>query len=422
MRSLRVIGSLFAVTLVAAVAIGSEEFPDVPPPPPCAEVNTQYTGTDCVTDFDTSNLDFCFSDEVPPNSNYPSVDGNDGQVFVVRTGATRDCGTVLVKETGYYAIFDAELSESCADQKDETGYLKIHNSCNGDGWAVERNSGERYVVEDADNDGAGCTDDSQCAPDHNCRAANTHGRCCVPNDPVYMGTFLLVKGEENVICIQHWCPEWEAEQANGNDLGFVHDPNVPSNNCVSADSIHFKIAASSLVCKQEAYLQPCSGGCVNGECLEHPCFAANCPAYCVMDSNGAAQCVDDNPCADVTCEYGCLFGLCLQGPDARGEDKDGDGFGVLSDCDDDNDQVFPGQDEICDNAIDDDCDGFADNCNGTNFGGGGTAPSDPPANTPANGDDGGCGCRLVGSHDRSDGWVGLLLGLAALVRRRRRFA
>ena len=36
-----------------------------------------------------------------------------------------------------------------------------------------------------------------------------------------MGTFLLVEGEDNEICIHHWCPEWRMEIEAGNDYGFV---------------------------------------------------------------------------------------------------------------------------------------------------------------------------------------------------------
>jgi hypothetical protein len=41
------------------------------------------------------------------------------------------------------------------------------------------------------------------------------------------------------------------------------------------------------------------------------------------------------------------------------QDNDSDGYVATSDCDDNNASVYPGADEIC-NAIDDDCNGFAD--------------------------------------------------------------
>ena len=383
--------------LLPSTAAASEEFPpSVPPPPPCQEVNSSYTGDDCVADFASSDMEFCFSDTVP--GGYPANNPDDGQIYVVSAaGGDTDCGTVLVKETGYYAIFDSELSESCADQMDETGYLTVNNTCNGAGWAVERNVGERYLVDDVDNQGGGCTSDGECGADMVCREGTNHGNCCVPDEPVYMGTFLLVAGEENVICIHHWCPEWKAEMANGNDLGHTNA------SCSSIDSIHFKIAATALVCKQEGYIQECYGGCEGGNCLPHPCFDADCPNdWCVMGPSGEAQCVDDNPCQNRVCEHGCAFGLCLQGPGARGEDVDGDGFSELADCNDDNPQVHPGASEICDNGIDDDCSGFIDDCGGgTNFGGDGMGAGSSAGGAGGNAADagglnGGCGCEVAG--------------------------
>ena len=132
--------------------------------------------------------------------------------------------------------------------------------CSADGFPVERNVGDRYLVQDVDNTPP-CETDEECGAGKVCREGNNHGRCCVPKEPVFVGTFLLVAGEENVVCIHHWCPEWRKALDAGTDLGFVHDPANPGANCKTADSIHFKIAATALVCKQQAYLQACAGGC-----------------------------------------------------------------------------------------------------------------------------------------------------------------
>ena len=422
---------LLAATLTT-VAYGepcrTEICEEAPPPPACEEVNQNFSQAGCPPDFGTSDMDFCFSDSAPTGSGYPSQSPSDDQIYVLgnNPSGSQDCGIILAKETGYYAIYDSELSESCADQKDETGYLTVHNSCNEDGWATTRNVGDRLLVLDRDNQGAGCTGDSACATGYVCREGTNHGNCCVPEEPVYVGTFLLVAGEENVICIRHWCPEWRelsSQDPSAYEQVFVHDQSDPSKNCTSPDSIHFKIAATAVACRQEGYVQACAGGCENGDCLPHPCFTAACPKNCRLNASGDAECVDENPCANVACEYGCVFGLCLQGPDAHGEDGDGDGYVDVADCDDSHDKVSPAQVEDCDNGIDDDCDGFID-CDG---GGSIESPGEQPvasgdgSTAGGSGDDAGCGCRVVGKRVAAPTaiFVAGLAALAAIGRRRR---
>jgi len=364
------------------------------PPPPCAP---------------TGDLPFEFIDD---------MDGtDDGQIFALGNG-TRDraCGTVRVDETAYYAIFDTELSESCDDQLDETGYLTVQSSCNPEGWAVERNAGDRFLVADSDNT-MRCVDDSDCGAGRVCREGTSHGNCCVPADPVFMGTFLLVAGEDNVICINHWCPEWSDEIAAGRDFGFINE------DCSGANSIHFQIAATAIACIDETTLQPCSWGCSMEGCLPDPCDAMSCDAFC-MDG----VCLDTNPCDDVTCLHGCVRGRCLQNRHARGPDADGDGYSEVADCDDDDPLAHPGRPEVCADGDDDDCDGDVDEamCEGEGGGSdGGVTGSDGaaasmdggPGGPGGGGDDGGCACDAAagGSPPTAALW---LLGLVALLRRR----
>jgi len=190
-------------------------------------------------------------------------DDDDGQLLSLnRVGGYEACGTLTVTTTGYYSIFDAELSESCDDQQDETGYLKITNSCNAEGWPTVHNAGLRYLVADSDNTGECIGNPGMCAAGTVCRE-NSHGSCCVPDQPVFMGTFLLVEGEANRICLNHWCPEWEADPS----LGFVNngcgDPG-------SINSIHFQINTNALACEEVSSLQECSFGCFDGTCSADP--------------------------------------------------------------------------------------------------------------------------------------------------------
>ena len=60
------------------------------------------------------------------------------------------------------------------------------------------------------------------------------------------------------------------------------------------------------------------------------------------------ECRDDKDCKK---DKSCIEGKCVI------QDEDGDGWSTKRDCDDHNKQVYPGRAEICDNKIDDYCNG-----------------------------------------------------------------
>jgi MYXO-CTERM domain-containing protein len=113
-------------------------------------------------------------------------------------------------------------------------------------------------------------------------------------------------------------------------------------------------------------------------------------------------------------------------------DADGDGTPDGPDCNDADAGVGPDANELCDNDIDDDCDGETDEgCPGqADESGGGTAADGGASEGTGSGDDGfvtgggfgerpgetGCGCTT--SRRASETWLGMLLALG-LVRRRR---
>lgn len=327
-----------------------------------------------------------------------NLDGNSGddQIVALNNASSQGCGTLQVNTTGYYRIFDIELAESGPSQQDETGYMTITNSCNGDGWPIERNYEDRFLVIDVDNDA--CSSEPECGAGRSCGPADG----CIPDEPTFLGTFFLIAGEDNTICINHWCPEYDAAVANGDDPGFVfNDCGSPG----SINSIHFRITEETLACEDEQTLFPCSFGCFDGECAADPCESAGCENFC---KDGV--CTDDNPCDGLSCQYGCKNGYCLQGPGSRGDDGDGDGYNEYGDCDDSNPAINPGADEACRSGADEDCDGMVDEDD---------CSSDAPGAGDAS-DSGGCGCDATWTAQSGLGALLLSLAIAFRLRRRRR--
>ncbi|RLB53840.1 MAG: hypothetical protein DRJ42_10860, partial [Deltaproteobacteria bacterium] len=163
----------------------------------------------------------------------------DGQIYVFGDGR-RDqaCATVSVDLTGYYRIYDEYIAESCTSQLDETGYLTITNSCTATGEPWEENVGDHFIVDDVDNT-MSCSADSDCGGGMVCRDG-TRTRCCIDPTPVFMGTFLLIAGEPNEVCINHWCPEYRD--------GRSSDGHANANCNSSIDSIHLILDGDTILC------------------------------------------------------------------------------------------------------------------------------------------------------------------------------
>jgi len=257
----------------------------------------------------------------------------------------QDCANLYVGETGHYHFFGANFAGSCATQLDESAFFTISNSCNATGWPAERNAGDRFVVQDPDNTPP-CSSDEECGAGRSCVESDGTS-CCVANR-IFLGTFLLVASEPNMVCMNHWCPAYDGDVGAGRDPGFVLD------GCRAGNSLHMSISAIR-GCLDHDTLHRCSWGCGLDGCNPDPCDTMSCDAFC---KDGV--CLDSDPCASMACEHGCFRGRCLQNRNARGPDIDGDGYSNLADCDDLSPDDGPDAPEICADGDDDDCDGQVD--------------------------------------------------------------
>ncbi len=155
----------------------------------------------------------------------------------------------------------------------------------------------------------------------------------------------------------------------------------------------------------------CSFPHAAASCAANACLLGACEAgYDDCDADAASGCeatlaTDAANCGECghACEAdeSCQAGECVGCPDA-----DQDGFTDAAcggeDCVDNNADVNPDADEVCDNLLDDDCDGATDA---------------DDADCGEDDDGGGCGCASSGSD--TPAWLGLALALGLIASRRR---
>jgi len=305
----------------------------------------------------------CADEPACPSGERVSFASYEGPDELVRLGDRHrdgDCATVTVEAPGYYQLFDSYVAESGSGQRDETGFLLVTNSCNETGLPLEANApGGRWVVIDNDNEST-------------------------PSDPVYMGTFFFAEGD-NRVCLYHWCPLWRDD----------HGVGMVTAGCSSIDSIHVDLEARGFLCPDPTSTPGACSGMDEPPPIDE-CDRLSCPVGCE-----AGRCVGYDPCEGIECEHGCRYGMCLGAGD-RDVDRDGDGYGLAEDCNDDNPYVSPSAPEVCGDLVDNDCDGAIDP---------GCAPDEetgyePPASLHPPREDGHltgggtvggtCGCRTVG--------------------------
>jgi hypothetical protein len=176
---------------------------------------------DDATDEGDDDDDDDGGDEDCPGGVSATVIDSDGDGWVViTTSDTEDWAIVNVPVDGVYEIYDSQLAESGSSQMNETGYLTVTNSVNPNGYPVTANCGLYHLVADADNNGT-------------------------PTSAIYVGTFSLMAGEDNLLTLHHYCPMYQ----DGHCTSFHNgDPNTGSGcNTTNANSLHMDLDGICIV-------------------------------------------------------------------------------------------------------------------------------------------------------------------------------
>ena len=160
-------------------------------------------------------------DEDCPNGVSATVTDSDGDGWVViTTSDTEDWAIINVPVDGVYEIYDSQLAESGSSQMNESGYITVTNSVNPSGYPVSPNCGLYYVLGDSDNNGT-------------------------PASSIYVGTFSMMAGEDNLLTLHHYCPMYQ----DGHCTSFHNgDPNTGSGcNTSNANSLHMDLDGICIV-------------------------------------------------------------------------------------------------------------------------------------------------------------------------------
>ena len=161
-------------------------------------------------------------DECPDKVSYSFVDDDgDGFVAVLSWDPIEDSAVVHVDFTGIFHVYDTYIAESGASQINEIGYLTITNSHNATGMPQFANCETYWLVADTDNHGT------------------------PPPGSLYVGTFPLVAGEDNLLTLHHYCPLYR----DGHCTSFQNGTPGADGSCDDngANSIHMALDSICLV-------------------------------------------------------------------------------------------------------------------------------------------------------------------------------
>jgi hypothetical protein len=259
---------------------------------------------------------------------------NDACIAGVCDGETRDCSDGI----SCTEDFCNEMTDSCSNLPDD-------NLCNDGLWC----NGEEYCDAVLDcqstapvdcDDGISCTIDSCNEETDSCTNEPDNSVC---------DNGLYCDGSE--YCdVNAGCQAGTPVDCSANDILVAECFYVP-------DGVNYTFDYYSFTSMCDELNDECTTAPSNWEDeISHTCDINQCGAVCETD----ADCDDNNPDTIDICLEDCICSHVTECVD-----EDGDGYSVTGgdcgpiDCDDNNSEVYPGAEEICD-GIDNDCDGLVD--------------------------------------------------------------
>ena len=151
----------------------------------------------------------------PPDKTRSSCEGvsasfSPGEIYVLSWSNTSASGTLTAPQQGWYHVFNQNVAESGASQRNESAYFRVTNATHPSGEPRWGNCGDDWVLPDKDNNGSTALF-------------------------YYIGTFWLDSGD-NALTMHHYCPDYRSGSCT-----WMHDGQDSEATCESdnPNSVHF---------------------------------------------------------------------------------------------------------------------------------------------------------------------------------------